>query len=97
MEIWKYRFGTEDTLEVKMPENSEILCLQTQYMKKFNIDVPCVWCLVDPKENLVLRRFCLFGTGHLIENIEHLHYIGTFQVLAGLKVGHLFEVIDKRA
>jgi hypothetical protein len=87
--IYKYELNIEDMVELQLPKGAKILSVQSQN------DKPVLWCLVDteaPKEN---RMFRLAGTGHEIgKEIENrIEFIGTFQILNGAFVGHLFEIL----
>jgi hypothetical protein len=84
--IWKYEIPIQDNFELLMQRNAKILAVQTQF------EVPCIWCLVDPKEKMVQRRFRVAGTGHDIKEDPLLMiYVGTFQTNGGAFIGHLFE------
>ncbi len=87
MRIFKYEIPVEDYIELEMPEGAMILSVQSQF------DKPCIWALVNsglPKEK---RKFRMIGTGHMItETLKELKFIGTFQLMKGALVFHLFEV-----
>lgn len=83
--IHKYPFRCEDHFELEMPQGALILAVQAQAGQ------PCVWARVFPDGPKVTRRFRLAGTGHPLEG--NLWYIGTFQLLEGKLVFHLFEEI----
>jgi len=57
-QIWKYPLETTDGQTIRMPKDSQILCVQTQF------DRPCLWALVDPNQPLEDRHILIFGTGH---------------------------------
>lgn len=91
--IWKYETLVngefKNRLTIKMPIGSKILCVQTD--QKTNI--PCIWALVYPENELEERYFELFGTGYSVFNdmgVDRV-YIGTYQYQKGEFVGHLFE------
>ncbi|KKN27722.1 hypothetical protein LCGC14_0861460 [marine sediment metagenome] len=86
MFIYKYPFEVSDTVEIMMPTKARILTVQTQS------NAPCIWALVDGDKPLETRRFRVFGTGHEF-NIDPIQskYIGTFQLMDGGFIGHLFE------
>ncbi len=87
--IYKYpiTFTDDSAVEILMPAGSEILCLQTQ------VDMPCMWAMVETRNPQVSRYFRVFGTGHpLPPMIARSRYIGTFQIDKGLLVFHVFEV-----
>lgn len=82
--IWKYRLEP-GTTELQIPGGAQILTVQEQF------NGPCVWALVDPTREKETVRFHVYGTGHLINvPTEKLYYIGTFQLLGGDLVFHVF-------
>jgi hypothetical protein len=83
--VWKYEFGMADYVEIEMPVECEILCVQMQGGQ------PCVWALANPNEQKIIRRFRIAGTGHPIGH-ESMSYVGTFQMAGGALVFHVFEV-----
>lgn len=85
--IYKYPFQVEDVVTQFMPMGSEILAVQVQG------DIPCIWAIVDPEAELEVRRFQLYGTGHTMDiAVTQDQHVGTFQLLGGRFVGHLFDV-----
>jgi hypothetical protein len=70
-----------------MPRSSEILTVQVQY------NIPCIWALVDPDLPNEGRKFIIKGTGHKVNSLKRIKYIGTFQMISGDFIGHLFELI----
>ena len=84
--IYKYPLPMTEDPTIEMPRGSRVLTVQVQG------STPCIWAIVDPNQPLEIRRFRVFGTGHPIdENINSITYIGTFQLLGGGFIGHLFE------
>ena len=87
LRIYKYPFEVQGELSIEMPKGASILTVQVQN------GTPCIWAVVNDSQ-LVLedRRFRLFSTGqHIDVNLTHMRYIGTFQLVEGTFVGHLFE------
>ncbi len=84
--IWKFQLKTTDEQTVEMPANAEILSVQTQS------GIPCIWAMVNPKNEKVSRVFHIFGTGHAIPKADR-KFIGTYQPEGGVFVFHLFEVL----
>ena len=85
--IYKYPLHLNDYIELHLPEDTQILTVQTQG------DMPCLWALVNPDNKIITRRFRLAGTGHPIkENKSELFYHGTFQLHGGTLIFHLFEI-----
>lgn len=87
--IYKFPLEVVDFQEVQMPQDSEILCVQTQNNK------PCIWAKVDVEKVDVVKKLCIYGTGQKVNYLEQKEsrYIGTFQLMNGDFVMHLFEVI----
>lgn len=87
--IWKFDIDVDDFQEISMPLNAEILCVQSQFGK------PKIWAIVNPDAIKIKRVFWLAGTGHDLPEVTcKRKYIGTFQMLGGMLVYHLFEVIN---
>lgn len=89
--IWEFVIATTDEVQVSMPCGARILCVQTQENADADhVDV-CLWALVDPTAKTEVRTFQIVGTGHPI-NFDESDYIGTYQLMAGRLVFHVFEV-----
>lgn len=88
--VWKYTLPwppPSDLVGFRMPKGARPLTIQTQAGR------PCVWALVDDERPLEPRWFRIAGTGHPIEDeIAEDGYIGTFQVIGGGLIFHVFEV-----
>lgn len=86
--IFKYPVPHDDVFELMMPDGARILTVQTQYGS------PQMWAVVDPDAPLKPRIFRLAGTGHSLESYPESDfiYIGTYQLLDGAFIEHLFEV-----
>jgi hypothetical protein len=94
--IWKYSTLVDsqfkDKIEIEMPKNAEILCVQ----RDGKTGIPCIWAIVDTDAEKETRYFELFGTGikiHSDMGIER-KYVGTYQYQRGEFVGHLFERLN---
>jgi hypothetical protein len=83
--IWKWHFPLAGIFELDMPINAEILCVQTQH------DEGVLWALVLKDSKIVKRKFRIIPTGLSIET-KPGKYIGTFQLVLGNIVFHLFEI-----
>jgi len=81
--IFKYPIPVNDRITIEMPKGSVILTVQMQKSE------PQLWALVDIDSPKIERYFYLFGTG--MEVREGLVYCGSFQMLGGDLVFHLFE------
>jgi hypothetical protein len=86
--VWKFPLIVDDWQIVEMPANSQILCVQVQY------EMPVLWALVHPGNPKEKRRILMAGTGHEREDLAGLvNYIGTFQLVRGQLVFHVFEAV----
>lgn len=88
--IYKYSLyatlvGGSDGSKLKLPDGAEFLCVQVQYGE------PAAWFSVDPKAEEVVQRFQVARTG---EAVPHGKYLGTFQLMEGQFVGHLYETTE---
>lgn len=78
--VYKYAID----LEVKMPSQAQIVCVDTQQ------DKPFIWAVVDTESPEEIRAFRVYGTGESIPDGLR-RYIGTYRV--GPFVWHVFEVL----
>jgi hypothetical protein len=84
--IWKFELEVVERQGIEMPEDTEILCVQVQQKH------PCIWALVNPEQKRnTVRWFYIYGTGHPIERSSDKIYLGTFLMMNGNAVFHLFE------
>ena len=87
--IWKFpvSFNTInlDRFELAMPGGARILKLDIQRNE------PQFWVLVNPANEIELRRFRILGTGQPFEDLNDLEYIDSYQVNGGQFVWHVFE------
>lgn len=84
--IHKYPFKVTDKVSISMPADAEVLCVQVQPDTG-----PCIWALVDREKPQCMKNFRVFGTGQPVEKEATRFYVGTFQLLEGTLVFHLFE------
>jgi hypothetical protein len=85
--IHKYELPVKNEFSIEMPEGAELLTVQVQCER------PCIWALVDADNPMRARNFRLHGTGHQVDASVWLRYVGTFQLIEGTLVLHLFEVV----
>ncbi|MCP4552476.1 MAG: hypothetical protein GY834_10655 [Bacteroidetes bacterium] len=86
--IYKYPVIPNDEICIEMPEDAQILTVDTQFGK------PQIWALVNPQNPLEKRHFRMAGTGHSIDEKQNLHHLGTFQMDEGTLIFHLFEILN---
>lgn len=84
-QIWKYPFEVSGRFSILIPKDAQILSVQTQN------ETPCIWALVNIEAKDEERDFTIIGTGHPVEVLPEMKFIGTFQLEGGTFVGHLFE------
>ncbi len=82
--IYKYPLLIEDKQVVSMPINAEILTVQIQN------GIPCIWALVDTSSPLSDVSVRVYPTGGEVEQSQNLKYCGTFQMIGGGLVFHVF-------
>lgn len=85
--IWKFPLKITDYQKVSMPIGARVLSAQIQN------GILCIWAIVDESVEKEEFEFEIFGTGNpYIEKRNHF-YIGTFQLMDGKFVGHLFQLL----
>ena len=83
--VWKFPIPITDYMTLNIPKGAVLLTCVTLSHRDL-----ALYALVDPEAPLEKRHFRLAGTGHDIE--EAVHFIGTFVLLEGRLVYHLFEL-----
>ena len=84
--VWKYPLETTGDLRIEMPVGAEILTVQNQ------MEVPCIWALVNPEAKTEMRYFRIYGAGHpVINKVVKGNYIGNYQLQSGCLIFHVFE------
>ena len=86
--IWKYHVLQEDRFAITMPAGAEVLCVQPQGSELQ------LWALVDTNALREERWFRTYGTGHPFAEVAQ-RYVGTYQLLGGRLVFHLFEELEQ--
>ena len=81
--IWKFAIPPGGGY-VYMPRGGVVLTVQAQN------DSPYMWAQVDPAAPSEPRQFFIYGTGHHLQEPPG-KYIGTFQLMNGALVFHVFE------
>lgn len=82
--IWKFPVEITDEFEIPMPKGAKVLTVQ------MNQGLPFIWALVNLDAGETEPRcFKLVVTGHNVSNAGA--YVGTFQIMEGMLVFHLFE------
>lgn len=84
--IWKFPIHTTDAFELEMPRGATLLAVQTQ------VGDPQLWALVNPDAPRFTRAFRVFGTGHEHSDESFGAYVGTYQLLHGGLVFHVFDM-----
>jgi len=88
LSIFKYPVLIQDHFTLELPKDAKILTVQTQR------GTPQLWAMVDSETEKEKRYFRLTGTGHPLgdDYLRIINYIGTFQMVNGTLVFHLFEI-----
>ena len=87
--IWKFPIAVRDKVTMTMPEGAEIIHVAMQG------EQPTMWAIVDPSAMQISRHFYIFGTGNQIQSPSK--HVGTFFMLDGTLVWHVFEKLDEPA
>lgn len=82
--IWKFPIHVTSRTVLRVPASARFLSVQEQ------AGTLCLWAVVDPSAPVVERHIVIYGTGHLIGNLNRLSFIATAQM--GALVWHVFEV-----
>ena len=81
--VWKFPLPMKDIAEIEMPIGAEVLYVGTQGQGAF------LWARANPDAPRKTRRFRVAGTGHTLGTVGT--YIGSFMLLDGALVFHVFE------
>jgi hypothetical protein len=84
MRIWKYPLQTVDIQTLQIPYLARLLCVQMQH------GTPCLWVLVDEGVTTIPWHFTTYGTGNPMPDSDPGQYVGTYQLLEGDLVFHVF-------
>lgn len=83
--IWKFEIDLVDSQRVIMPQQSEILSVDTQDGHL------CLWALVDPDQPKAEREIIIRGTGHPAEGLKARDFICTVLMNHDTLVWHFFD------
>jgi len=88
--IWKYKLEVKDEQDIYLPRGGRILALDCQG------NDPHIWVLVPNTDDTETEkvRFRSFGTGFPLDNVNDYTYLGTYLILHGQYVFHVFYCKD---
>lgn len=81
--IHKYPLTQTGEQIINSYQDAEFLAVQVQH------DEACLWLMVDPGKPSCIYTIRIYGTGHTVHE-KFLKYLGTFQMMEGRFVGHVF-------
>lgn len=84
--IYKCQLETTESQEFVLPHDFKFLTLQTQMEK------PCLWFEVSQNAPVVVVEVRIIGTGHQLPDDVELTYLGSYQLMNGSFVGHVYMV-----
>ena len=84
--VFKYPLSIAGETTIEMPKGANVLTIQVQRRE------PYIWAMVEDDAPMEARAFCVRGTGHTFNGREG-RYVGSFQLLDGDLVFHLFEAV----
>lgn len=76
-----------DNPAIDVPKDAKFLSVQVQESQ------PVVWFEVDPRKPKEKRRLAIVGTGWDNSVYPNYEYLGTFQVMGGALIFHLYEIL----
>jgi hypothetical protein len=82
--VYKYPLEIADEVFINMPYGARILYAGAQTGSGY------VWALVDTDAEMAPVMFCIRGTGHDCQDVLDMKYVGTFMLLSGALVFHVF-------
>jgi len=88
--IWKFPLTHKRIQEIEMPKDAMILTLKKQGVE------PCIWAIVNPKNEPEIRRFEIVQTGSPFDYDESKKYIDTILTDFDSYVFHLFELTGNK-
>ena len=91
--IWKFDLHLEGVAPVLMPRGAVLLSIGVQH--RGGIDVPVVWAHCDALAPVMRRVLAVRLTGGVAP--EAGGYVGTFQLVDGVFVGHVFDLGEEPA
>lgn len=83
--IHKFQLPVESQFSLRVPQGARQLSIQMQG------DQPTMWAVVDTDAPPQMRDYVMYGTGHDIEMVNGMQYVGTVQLVSGL-VFHYFQL-----
>lgn len=88
--IWKFTVPVGGPITHEMPEGAAVVHVESQHGE------PQVWALVDTDAPVRQYVFVTVGTGHTIPLFNgNLRYAGSYALLGGDFMGHIFTDADK--
>lgn len=85
--VYKYPIPVRDEIILDLPAGAEVIHVDQQDEQTM------LWALVDPDAPKVFRRFRLAETGHPLGDDDVLHHVGSYMLMNGALVFHLFEAV----
>lgn len=85
--IFKYPLEVKHEQKIKMPYKSQALCVQVIG------NIPTIYAIVNKHCEEVDRTFVTIATGEEFPDNDNLKYIGTYQLIGGELIFHVFEQI----
>lgn len=86
--IWKYQLERTDEQTINVPEGAVPLKVSD------NMGWPTLWCQVDTDNAIQTARIFIYGTGHPIQGISDLLYLGTTMDSQMPLISHIFTLKD---
>lgn len=88
--IYKYAITNLDGTTIDVPFNGQMKFDEQVLHCDVQQGVPCIWVAVDSEEATRPIRVVVYGTGQDMSKAGALKHIGSFMLLDGAFVGHIF-------
>lgn len=90
MTIWKFPITNLDGTTIQVPFNGAMKFDEQVLYCAVQGGTPCIWVAVDSEEATRPIRVVVYGTGHDMSRAGALKHVGSFMLLDGAFVGHVF-------
>ena len=86
--IYKFQIDPSGFTKITVPKNAQILTLMIDQ----KTGAPCLWIELNTRFELEERNFVVVATGVEFPSDRRFDYVGSFQILEGDFIGHLYEI-----
>ena len=88
--IFKYTLEIKDQQTIHVQKHADRKFIEQVLYVDVQNGIPCIWALVDDEDDERAIRIIIHGTGQDASDTYGLKHIGSFMLLDGAFVGHVF-------